>query len=194
MKSPAWLIGTQPIWVQMPTTIVQSWSTNRSTSCCTANTKSAHARATQLRGNNRNRIRARLVGTNLNRIHQNSAFGWDCTCSGSARTCSACSGLEAGADRAVSLFHSETWREHRFWSQMITCIRFWVGLVVPYKVTMVTHTHFQVSHIFPRKCALFLEYRLVGMRLLHVHQLFDPVLDRTNQTHPKIEINNAQCH
>ena len=26
---------------------------------------------------------------------------------------------------------------------MITCIRFWVGLVVPYKVTMVTHTHFE---------------------------------------------------
>ena len=31
-----------------------------------------------------------------------------------------------------------TWWEHRFWSQMITCIRFWVGLVVPYTVTMVT--------------------------------------------------------
>ena len=31
---------------------------------------------------------------------------------------------------------------------------------------------------------IILEYRLVGMRLLHVHQLFDPVLDRTNQTHP----------
>ena len=26
---------------------------------------------------------------------------------------------------------------------MITCIRFWVGLVVPYKVTMVIHTHFE---------------------------------------------------
>ena len=30
-----------------------------------------------------------------------------------------------------------------FWSQMITCIHFWVGFVVPYKVTMVTHTHFE---------------------------------------------------
>ena len=59
------------------------------------------------------------------------------------QTCSACSGLEAGADRAVSLYHSETWRELRFWSQMIKCIRFWVGFIVPYTVTMVTHTHFE---------------------------------------------------
>ena len=71
---------------------------------------------------------------------------------------------------------------------MITCIRFGVGFVVPYNVTMVTHTHFEectkCGTFFHKKWALFLEYRLVGMRLLHVHQLFDPVLDRTNQTHP----------
>ena len=33
---------------------------------------------------------------------------------------------------------------------------------------------------FSHKCTLFLEYRLVGMWLLHVHQLFDPVLDRSD--------------
>ena len=103
-----------------------------------------------------------LVRTRTGFTRTVSAFGWDCTCSGSTRTCSACSGLEAGADRAVSLFHCETWREHRFWSQMITCIRFLVGFVVPYKVTMVTHTHFeectcahQVWHIFSQKCDFF---------------------------------------
>ena len=50
----------------------------------------------------------------------------------------------------------------------------------------------QVWHIFPQKCALFLEYRLVGMRLLHVHQLFDPVLDRTNQTQPKCDLGSRK--
>ena len=53
---------------------------------------------------------------------------------------------------------------------------------------MVTHTHFEectkFGTFFTKKCALFLEYRLVDMRLLHVHQLFDPVLDRTSQTYP----------
>ena len=63
-----------------------------------------------------------------------------------------------------------------------------VGLVVPYIVTMVIHAHYEECTKFGTfftKYALFLEYRLVGMRLLHVHQLFDPVLDRTNQTRPK---------
>ena len=71
----------------------------------------------------------------------------------------------------------------RFWSQMTTCIRFWVGLVVPYTVTMKNAPRLAY---FSQKCALFLEYRLVDRRLLHVHQLFDPVLERTNQTHPYI--------
>ena len=47
--------------------------------------------------------------------------------------------------------------------------------------------------MFPQKCALFLEYRLVGMRLLHVHQLFDPVLERTNQTHPYVMTKNIRA-
>ena len=72
---------------------------------------------------------------------------------------------------------------------MITCIRFWVGFVVPYKVTMVTRTHVQeytkVWHVFFTKMCSDSRVRLVGMRLLLVHQLFDPVLDLTNQTHPK---------